>query len=78
MNDKRKELLEDFGEVVVYFVGYYKYKFTYEATLDDGRVLTVEYGDNDIYRDSLLAVEKVRRLLYGEYTSVIIDGEAVL
>lgn len=48
----RTEFYAKYGDVVVTFASYYKFTFTYSATLPDGRRLTVGYGGNseEIYR----------------------------
>lgn len=49
---KRQEFYEKYGSVKVKISSYYKYKFTYVATLPDGKWLVCRYGGNsdDIYR----------------------------
>ena len=53
----RAEFYEKYGNVRVKFSSYYKYTFTYEATLPDGNRLTCGYGGNhdDIYRHDVSA-----------------------
>lgn len=53
----REEFYEKYGDVKVKFSSYYKYTFTYEATLPDGNRLTCGYGGNhyDIYRHNVSA-----------------------
>lgn len=48
----RQEFYEKYGDVKVKFSSYYKYTFTYEAMLLDGKRLTCGYGGNSdkIYR----------------------------
>lgn len=48
----RQEFYDKYGNVKVRFASYYKYTFTYEVTLPDGKRLTCGYGGNsdDIYR----------------------------
>ena len=48
----RQEFYDKYGSVKVKFSSYYKYTFTYAATLPDGKCLTCGYGGNsdDIYR----------------------------
>lgn len=48
----KEEFYDKYGDVKVKFANYYKYTFTYEATLPDGKLLTCGYGGNsdDIYR----------------------------
>ena len=48
----KQEFYAKYGNVVVCFSSYYKYTFTYEAVLPDGKRLTCGYGGNadEIYR----------------------------
>lgn len=48
----RQEFYDKYGNVEVKFSSYYKYVFTYEAVLPDGKRISVGYGGNhdDIYR----------------------------
>ncbi len=48
----KQEFYEKYGDVVVRFANYYKYTFTYEGVLPDGKTLTCGYGGNadEIYR----------------------------
>ena len=48
----RQEFYEKHGSAKVKFSSYYKYTFTYAATLPDGKTISCEYGGNneDIYR----------------------------
>lgn len=48
----RQEFYEKYGSVKVKFSSYYKYKFTYVATLPDGKRLVCGYGgdSSQIYR----------------------------
>lgn len=76
----REEFYEKYGDVLVSFSNYYKYTFTYDATLQDGKRLTVGYGGDpsqiyrhDVRRDSTETVSQL-----GPYTgSVYEDGEEV-
>lgn len=47
-----EEFYAKYGNVAVRFECYYKYTFTYSATLEDGSVLACSFGGNsdDIYR----------------------------
>jgi hypothetical protein len=51
----QKQFIEKYGTVKVKFESYYKYTFTYSATLPDGKTISVGYGGNsdDIYRFSV-------------------------
>lgn len=53
----RQEFYDKYGSVKVKFSSYYKYTFTYAATLPDGKRLTCGYGGNgnDIYRYKVCA-----------------------
>ena len=53
----RAEFYAKYGDVQVTFSSYYKYTFTYAATLPDGKRLTVGYGGNsdEIYRHEVSA-----------------------
>jgi hypothetical protein len=53
----RQEFYDKYGSVKVKFSYYYKYTFTYEATLPGGIRLTCGYGGNsdDIYRREVIA-----------------------
>lgn len=48
----RAEFYAKYGDVEVTFRSYYKYTFTYDAVLPDGKNLTVEYGgdSDEVYR----------------------------
>ena len=62
----REEFYAKYGDVEVTFSSYYKFAFTYAATLPDGKRLTVGFGGNsdDIYRHEVTAtsVENVSQL----------------
>lgn len=51
----KNQFIEKYGEIVVKFISYYKFIFTYEAVMSDGRKITIQYGGNsdDIYRHSV-------------------------
>ena len=53
----RQEFYDKYGDVKVKFSSYYKFTFTYAATLPDGKRLTCGCGGNsaDIYRDEVYA-----------------------
>lgn len=72
----RAEFYEKYGDVEVTFSSYYKYTFTYECTLPDGKRLTVGYGGDsgEIYRHEVTAscVETVERLQ--PYTGAVYEG----
>lgn len=72
----RAEFYAKYGDVEVTFSSYYKYTFTYAATLPDGRRLTVGYGGNsdEIYRHEVATscAEKVGGLQ--PYTGSVYEG----
>ena len=72
----RAEFYAKYGDVEVTFSDYYKYTFTYAATLPDGKRLTVGYGGNsdEIYRHEVAAngVETVSGLQ--PYTGTVYEG----
>jgi hypothetical protein len=53
----KDEFYKKYGSIKVKFLGYFKYTFTYEAELPDGKRLTCDYGGNadDIYRHEVSA-----------------------
>lgn len=61
MQITREEFYEKYGDVKVKFVSYYKYTFTYAATLPDDKMLFCEYGGNsdDIYKLCVGANEEI-------------------
>lgn len=72
-----RELSEKYGHIEVGFSCYYKYQFMYTGLTDDGKDILVTYGDTDIYRTNLDLVEQVSQLLYGDNTTIRIEGEIV-
>jgi hypothetical protein len=72
----REEFYDKYGSVQVAFISYYKFTFTYAATLPDGKQLTVSYGGNSdqIYRHEVSPdrVETVRELQ--PYSGAVYDG----
>ena len=52
MSMTKKDFMAKYGSATVRFSSYYKYTFTYSATLPNGSVLSVSIGGNsdDIYR----------------------------
>ena len=78
----RQEFYEKYGEVIVKYSSYYKYSFTYKATLPDGSLLTCEYGGNsdEIYRfdscaDHELTLEKLEPFAGSVYKDKIVVDE---
>ena len=72
----RAEFYAKYGDVKVTFSSYYKYTFTYAATLPDGKRLTVGYGGNhdEIYSHevSMSCTETVSGLK--PYTGAVYEG----
>lgn len=72
----RAEFYAKYGDVEVTFSNYYKYTFTYAATLPDGKRLTVCYGGNsdEIYRHEVTTngAEKVSSLQ--PYMGAVYEG----
>jgi hypothetical protein len=72
----RAEFYAKYGEVEVTFSSYYKFTFTYAATLPDGKWLTVGFGGNsdEIYRHEVATdcAEKVSSLQ--PYTGAVYEG----
>jgi len=72
----RAEFYAKYGDVEVTFTSYYKYTFTYAATLPDGKRLTVGYGGShdEIYRHEVTTscAEKVSSLQ--PYTGAVYEG----
>lgn len=72
----RQEFYAKYGDVEVTFSSYYKYTFTYDAALPDGKRLTVGYGGNSdqIYRHEVATAcaEKVSSL--HPYTGAVYEG----
>ena len=72
----RAEFYDKYGDVEVMFSSYYKYTFTYAATLPDGKLLTVGYGGNSdkIYRHEVVSgcVKNVSQLQ--PYTGAVYEG----
>jgi hypothetical protein len=69
----REEFYKKYGDVAVSFESYYKYTFSYRASLPDGSALSVGCGGNsdEIYR---LEVSKDQQLKVGElqpYTGAV-------
>lgn len=76
-----EEFLEKYGHIEVEFSHYYKYTFTFSATLEDGSTLFISYGESsdDIYRYSVTAGSKidVRDFHYAVSGSVVLDGKTI-
>lgn len=76
----RREFYEKYGDVRVKFDNYYKYTFTFTATLPDGKSLTCGYGGNsdEIYRYEIRAdSENTVRGLEPYTGAVYEDGKEV-
>lgn len=72
----QERLYREFGDVPVRFTGYYKYTFTYAASLPDGRRLLVFVGgDSDsIYRLDVGTDEVLAKLLDAD--SAVVESPA--
>lgn len=72
----REEFYDKYGHVQVTFSSYYKYTFTYAATLPDGKRMTVFYGGNsdEIYRHEVASdgIEYVSGLR--PYGGIVYEG----
>ena len=76
----RSEFYAKYGSVEVVFSSYYKYTFTYKATLPDGSVLTCGYGGDSgsIYRHSVEAHNKETVATLLPYMgSIYLNGQEV-
>lgn len=75
-NMTRADFYEKYGDVEVVFTSYYKYTFTYVATLPDGKRLTVGYGGNhdDIYRFDVSANKPVSVSQLQPYMGSVYQG----
>ncbi len=60
-NMSREEFLEEYKDLSIHFVSYYKYKFTYRG-VKDGRTITVVLSDPsmDIYRSHFYATTTIK------------------
>ena len=76
----RADFYSKYGDVQVTFSSYYKYTFTYSATLPDGRRLTVGYGgdSDEIYRHEVARddLEVVKQLQ--PYAGAVYEGTDVV
>lgn len=72
----KAEFYEKYGEVEVMFESYYKYEFTYQADLPDGKTIVVTYGgDGDkIYRHGVTAWEEVKISVLRPFSGNVYDG----
>ena len=73
----RKEFLEKYKDVDFRFVGYYKYKFHYEAQVDGDKIeVWLSDSGGDIYRNRFLAVEKVSEftLIFWTINGGVVEG----
>lgn len=53
----RAEIIEQYGDIGLFFAHYYKYSFTYTGTTEDGvKIIAVRGGcGDDIYKDDVVA-----------------------
>lgn len=72
----RQEFYDKYGSVKVKFSSYYKYTFTYEATLPDGSLLTCGYGGNsdEIYRHEVGADSEEDVISLQPYQGAVYQG----
>lgn len=72
----RAEFYAKYGDVGVTFSSYYKYTFTYAATLPDGKRLTVGYGGShdEIYRHEVSACHAETVSNLQPYTGAVYEG----
>ena len=73
----RLEFIEKYGDVDVTFTSYYKYTFTYTATLPDGKRLTVGYGGDSsaIYRHEVTAARTSKVAELRPYKGSVYENE---
>jgi hypothetical protein len=73
----QKQFIEKYGTVKVKFESYYKYTFTYSATLPDGKTISVGYGGNsdDIYKFSVNSDSEQTIGDCYPYTGTVYDGD---
>lgn len=72
----KEEFYAKYGDVVVAFSSYFKYTFTYSATLPDGKILTVYYGGNsdDIYKHECFVGRNITVLELEPYAGCVYRG----
>lgn len=72
----RAEFYAKYGDVEVTFSSYYKYTFTYAATLLDGKRLTVGYGgsSDEIYRHEVTTSCAVKVSSLCPYMGAVYEG----
>lgn len=73
----RAQFYEKYGNVSVRFVSYYKFTFTYGATLPDGKRLLCGYGGSadDIYRLEVNGDEQELVAGLEPYYGSVYDGD---
>lgn len=74
----RQEFYEKYGDVKVKFCHYYKYTFTYSATLPDGNKLACMVGGDsaDIYRHEVGVYNECTVISLQPYEGHIYSGVA--
>lgn len=76
----KAEFYDKYGDVLVQFSGYYKYAFSYKATLPDGKRIVVDYGGNtgDIYRHDVSpeGLQAIRNL--DPYAGTVYEGTKIV
>lgn len=72
----REQFLDKYGDVEVTFSSYYKFTFTYAATLPNGQRLTVNVGGNsdEIYRFEVTNNEVAMVCRLGPYAGTVYQG----
>ncbi len=72
----REEFYEKYGDVVVKFISYYKYTFTYGASFADGKRLLCHYGGNsdEIYRFEMVDGEEILLKNLEPYSGEVYDS----
>lgn len=72
----REDFYAKYGGVEVVFSSYFKYTFTYTATLADGKRLFVYFGGNsdDIYRHECQSDSALTVLSLQPYAGCVYDG----
>lgn len=72
----RAEFYAKYGDVEVTFSRYYKFTFTYEAMLPDGKLLSVGFGGNrdEIYRHEVTTGCVVKVSSLEPYTGTVYEG----
>jgi hypothetical protein len=72
----RSEFIAKYGKLEVTFNSYYKFTFSYQTKLPDGKVLVVGYGGNsdEIYRHEVSVFLPVTVESLEPYSGSVYDG----